>query len=77
MKSFETKFGVRIIIAVHNPNIGENTRKRALEKLKATKHQVELVLANFRNVYQAEAKFTLINNLCVAASKNYQKTDVL
>lgn len=30
-------------------------RRRALEKHKAVKHQIELVLAHFRNVYQAEA----------------------
>lgn len=38
-----------------NTHINRYHRKRPLEEQKAAKYEVKLVLAHFRNVYQAEA----------------------
>eukprot|EP00171_Calliarthron_tuberculosum_P023275 IDg23275t1 len=46
---------IRSFLQRHKESIRKTVRKRALEQHKAAKHQIELVLAHLRNVYQAEA----------------------
>ena len=47
---------IRSFLNRHKAVVRKKSQRRALETYKAAKHQIELVLRHFRNVYQAAAK---------------------
>eukprot|EP00171_Calliarthron_tuberculosum_P010062 IDg10062t1 len=55
LETVRTKVGCEALWKRHKSTVRRTVRRRALEQHKAAKHQVELVLAHFRSVYQAEA----------------------